>query len=200
MLLKQHLFSKELRRCTDEDLLLLFHHTADHKFFSELFSRYADLTYRTCLNYLRDIDASKDQVMNIFEQLFEKCRRQMLRIDSFKSWLFICIRNECTSYLRFQSRNRSRLNDYIGYKGANHSYDTITVNTWEEKKGISTTPLRIHQALLQLSPAQRQCLQYFYYGKKSYRNISQMMGIQLKEVKSHIQNGKRNMKKILSQR
>jgi RNA polymerase sigma-70 factor (ECF subfamily) len=198
MLLKQYLFSKELRRCTDEDLLLLFHHTADHKFFSELFSRYADLTYRICLKYLKDIDASKDQVMNIFERLFKKCKCQMLKLESFKSWLFICIRNECTSYLRLNARNHKLHDAYTGGHCTPHPHDVITVYAWEEKKARTATRQLIQQALLQLPVAQRQCLQYFFYEKKSYRAIAQTMGIPTKKVKSHIQNGKRNMKKILS--
>jgi RNA polymerase sigma-70 factor (ECF subfamily) len=194
MLLKQHLFSKELVGCTDEELLILFHHTADHKFFSELFSRYADLTYRACLKYLKDIDASKDQVMYIFEQLFDKCKCQALRLDSFKSWLFICIRNECTSYLRFRSRHRNREEAYTCYYHSLHPHDIIRIHASGEN---SISPQKIYRALNQLPPAQQQCLQYFFFEKKSYRAIAQTMGVQLKEVKSHIQNGKRNMRKLL---
>ncbi len=198
MLLKQHYFSKDLQSCTDEDLLILYHHTADNKFFSELFSRYADLTFQVCLKYLRDIEASKDRVMHIFSQLLEKCRRQILKIKSFKSWLFICIRNECASYRRSQSKYSGRFDSYTLYFSSGNPHDVIRIYIWEDQKIHSATQHQIHQALHQLALEQRQCLQYFYFEKISYRGIAKKMGIQLKEVKSHIQNGKRNMKKLLS--
>lgn len=198
MLLKQHFFSEELQKCSDEDLIVLFHYTADQKFFSELFSRYADLAYRICLKYLQDIEKSKDQVMHIFSQLLEKCRRQKIKINSFKSWLFTYIRNECSSYIRSQSRYRKRLDSYTSHLTAEPPYDINEWYVWEEQKRIKFTRQKIQQALLQLPSSQRKCLHYFYFEKKSYRNIAKQMGIQLKEVKSHIQNGKRNMKKRLS--
>lgn len=198
MLLKQHSLSKELQQCSDEDLITLFYHTSDHKFFSELFSRYADLAYRICLKYLRDIEASKDQVMCIFSRLYEKCRQQRIRIECFKSWLYTCIRNECSSHMRSSSRKLNRLNAYNCYITAHQSHDINKLYVWEEQRMIKDTQQKLHQALLQLPSAQRQCLYYFYYEKNSYKTTAEKIGISIKEVKSHIQNGKRNMKNMLS--
>jgi RNA polymerase sigma-70 factor (ECF subfamily) len=52
-------------------------------------------------------------------------------------------------------------------------------------------------ALKQLSPEQQQCISMFYLEKKSYVEISDLTGFTLMQVKSNIQNGKRNLKLIL---
>jgi DNA-directed RNA polymerase specialized sigma24 family protein len=40
-------------------------------------------------------------------------------------------------------------------------------------------------------------LQLFYFEKKSYKEIADLTGFSIKQVKSHIQNGKRNVKNNL---
>lgn len=56
----------------------------------------------------------------------------------------------------------------------------------------------IAQALSQLSDFQRKCIILFFFENKSYKVIADLTGTTLNDVKSNIQNGKRNLKKILS--
>ena len=58
---------------------------------------------------------------------------------------------------------------------------------------------KLHQAMGNLSPGQQQCILLFYFDDKSYLEIEQTTGYTLNEVKSHIQNGKRNLKIALEQ-
>jgi RNA polymerase sigma-70 factor (ECF subfamily) len=52
----------------------------------------------------------------------------------------------------------------------------------------------LDQAIIELKPDQKQCIMLFYIEEKSYQQIVEMTAYTLKEVKSHIQNGKRNLK------
>ena len=52
----------------------------------------------------------------------------------------------------------------------------------------------VEAALKELNREQQQCVTLFYLQKKSYQDISQETGFSLLQVKSYIQNGKRNMK------
>ena len=52
-------------------------------------------------------------------------------------------------------------------------------------------------ALQQLSEEQQQCVTLFYLYKKSYNQIAEQTGYSLLQVKSNIQNGKRNLKIML---
>ena len=52
----------------------------------------------------------------------------------------------------------------------------------------------MEEALNDLNEAQRRCVVLFYLDKKSYQAISDITGYSILNIKSHIQNGKRNLK------
>ena len=52
-------------------------------------------------------------------------------------------------------------------------------------------------ALAQLPPDQRRCLELFYLEKKCYRDIATETGLELNLVRSHLQNGKRMLRRQL---
>jgi RNA polymerase sigma-70 factor (ECF subfamily) len=58
----------------------------------------------------------------------------------------------------------------------------------------------MNDALKELSPEQRQCVTLFYLQKKSYQEISDETRFTMMQVKSHIQNGKRNLKLMIEKR
>ena len=53
------------------------------------------------------------------------------------------------------------------------------------------------EAMNYLNPEQKACVDLFYLQKKSYQEIAGKTGFSLLQVKSYIQNGKRNLKLIL---
>jgi RNA polymerase sigma-70 factor (ECF subfamily) len=57
--------------------------------------------------------------------------------------------------------------------------------------------ISLHQALAALKEKQKVCVELMYLEGKSYQEISEMTGYSLKEVKSYIQNGKRNLRNML---
>jgi len=48
-----------------------------------------------------------------------------------------------------------------------------------------------------LNKEQKQCLTLFYLEKKTYQEVAEITGFTPMQVKSHIQNGKRNLKILL---
>ena len=55
----------------------------------------------------------------------------------------------------------------------------------------------MEQAMTLLNSEQKICVQLFYLQKKSYQEIADQTGYNLLQVKSYIQNGKRNLKLLL---
>ncbi|MEM8909899.1 MAG: sigma factor-like helix-turn-helix DNA-binding protein, partial [Bacteroidota bacterium] len=55
------------------------------------------------------------------------------------------------------------------------------------------------QALKRLSEIQRQCIQLFFFEEKSYQQIADITQLPLNRVKSHLQNGKRLLKRYIEQ-
>jgi RNA polymerase sigma-70 factor (ECF subfamily) len=56
------------------------------------------------------------------------------------------------------------------------------------------------QALEELNKEQKQCVILFYLDKRSYQDIAGITGFTLMQVKSHIQNGKRNLKLLIERK
>jgi RNA polymerase sigma-70 factor (ECF subfamily) len=57
----------------------------------------------------------------------------------------------------------------------------------------------MHEAIKQLNPEQQQCINLFYLEKKTYAEVAEITGYTMLQVKSHLQNGKRNLKLMMEQ-
>jgi len=57
---------------------------------------------------------------------------------------------------------------------------------------------KMQRELGSLSEEQRICIELFYLKDKSYQEVAEITGYTLNQVKSYIQNGKRNLKISLS--
>ena len=55
-------------------------------------------------------------------------------------------------------------------------------------------------SLKELNPEQQQCVTLFYLEKKSYQAVSDETGFSMLQVKSYIQNGKRNLKLLIEKK
>ncbi len=55
-------------------------------------------------------------------------------------------------------------------------------------------------ALEELNKEQKQCVTLFYLEKKSYQEIAETTHLSLMQVKSHIQNGKRNLRLLMEKK
>jgi RNA polymerase sigma factor (sigma-70 family) len=62
---------------------------------------------------------------------------------------------------------------------------------------VDFNPEKIRELIDRLGDEQRECVKLFFLDEKSYREISEQTGLSLKAVKSHLQNGKRNLKKLI---
>jgi RNA polymerase sigma-70 factor (ECF subfamily) len=56
------------------------------------------------------------------------------------------------------------------------------------------------EAIQHLNQEQKTCIELFYLQKLSYRDIEEKTGFNFQQVKSHIQNGKRNLRIFLEQK
>jgi RNA polymerase sigma factor (sigma-70 family) len=56
---------------------------------------------------------------------------------------------------------------------------------------------KLQDAVTRLSEEQKQCIELFYFKQKSYKEVADLTGYSVNEVKSYLQNGKRNLKGAL---
>lgn len=175
----------------ESELLAGFRRTGNLELLGRLYQSYMPLVYGLCLKYLKDEDASKDAVMQIFEKLIDKLQKH--EVNSFKSWLYTLTRNYCLMELRANSRSVfvPAEDSYLaGYSGSDFS-----MNESNEKT------LNIMERCMESLPEeQRMSINLFYLQEKCYKEVSEITGFDMNKVKSYIQNGKRNLKICMEKR
>ena len=171
----------------NDDFVLIerFRSRDDQDALGELFSRYSALVYGVCLKYLKDRDDAKDAVMQIFEKLGPGLKKHP--IDHFRAWLYATSRNHCLMRLRAAKGIFVREIDesLMENELILHQED---VNQKEEDL------TKLEKCIQALKDEQKLCVELFYLKELCYNHIVEKTGIELKGVKSHIQNGKRNLK------
>ena len=189
-------FSSDIKSLSDAELVNRFRETGDNICIGELFMRYRHLVYGVCMKYLKDEDESQDVQMQVFEKLLKDLQRH--NVEQFKGWLYTVAKNECLMYLR--SRKSKLANQQELKKDLSGLMESeIPVHP----EGISDTEQQLREmedSLEGLGENQRRCLELFYLELKCYREVSELTGFTLNEVKSFIQNGKRNLKLLMNKR
>ncbi len=170
----------------EQQILVHFRNTGDLKALGDLYAGYMPLVYGVCLSYLKDREQSQDAVMDIFESLVEKLRQH--EVANFKSWLHVVTRNHCLMILRSAAYKRDveKKKDIVM---------EIPLVEHHENGIMQEADLEaMKECIEQLKDEQKQCVSMFYFEELSYREITEKTRYDLNKVKSHIQNGKRNMK------
>jgi RNA polymerase sigma-70 factor (ECF subfamily) len=64
----------------------------------------------------------------------------------------------------------------------------------QEGPEIEANLTKLEKCIETLGNEQKDCVRLFYLEQKCYKEISEITGLDMSKVKSHIQNGKRNLK------
>ncbi len=173
---------------TDEDLLAAYREAGDQQLLATLYLRYTDLVYGTCIKYLKDAEAAKDAVMNIYQELLSKLQQH--QVDNFKSWLYVVAKNHCLMQLRKEKKTMTVSLE----PGIMQSEDFSHLDNVLEKEQDFK---RLELCLEKLPDAQKQAVQLFYLQSKCYHEITELTGSDWNKVRSLIQNGRRNLKNCM---
>ena len=180
---------------TDEELALDYYNTGNKELVGLLFEKHVKTVFGVCLFYFRDKDVAKDAVMQIFEKLISELKKR--EVKNFKGWLSFVVRNYCISEIRKNKNIHKLPESYLDFELKETSLD-------EEEKiaGVTDEVMIDHMqaGLLELKENQKLCVELFYLKGQSYQQISDKTNFSLNEVKSFIQNGKRNLKLIIEQK
>lgn len=188
------LFSKK-NSANDEELVKNYFLTGNKTFVGDLFERHVKTVYGVCLFYFRDNEKSKDCVMQIFEKLLVDLKKT--EVKNFKAWLGFVVRNYCISELRKNKGKHFLPETYLDFE--------VTDANLEQEEQISQINDELMQEQLKdclpkLKENQRLCVEAFYLKGLSYQEISETTNFTINEVKSFIQNGKRNLKLMIEEK
>lgn len=175
---------------TDAELLEYYYADKNQEWIGILLERYTLLLLGVCMKYLKDETEAKDCVQQIFLKVLTEAGKY--RIEYFKSWLYMVAKNHCLMQLRDKgAKTVKELNDQH-LAQAEPSKNELVEN--EQAYDL------LEEAIQELNEEQRQCVILFYLKKNSYQQIAEKTGYSLLQVKSYIQNGKRNLKIILEKK
>jgi RNA polymerase sigma-70 factor (ECF subfamily) len=181
---------------TDIELLQLFKLNGDVVIIGLLYKRHVTMALGVANKYLQPEDDAKDAVMQVFEQLIQQVNQH--KIDNFKSWLYSVVKNFCLMKLR-KEKNLTIVRDEEG-KNIFSVVEKEQLMHQEEVKLKESNLNNLEMALATLNEEQKKCIDLFYLQQKSYAEVVELTGYSLNNVKSFIQNGKRNLKiKLQSQ-
>ena len=176
---------------SDMELIGRFRQTGDQTLVGELFVRYSAMVYGVCLKYLKDREEAKDAVMQVFEKLPQGLQEHA--ITRFKSWLYVTTRNHCLMYLRNQKKMPTeKLNEQL--------VESDFLLHPDIEAPLERDLQLLETCMARLSEEQKICVGLFYLQEKCYKEIAALTGFDFNQVKSHIQNGKRNLKICMDSR
>ena len=181
-----------LAHISDQELLQKFNQTGNNHWLGILLQRYTFLLLGVCMKYLKNEEEAKDAVQQIFLKAITEL--QKYKVDYIKSWLYMVAKNYCLMKLRDrQGKIPKELNENIAGSLEASNDNTALL----EKENI----LNVIEAVLpELNEEQKICVTLFYLQKKSYSDIAEETRYSLPQVKSFIQNGKRNLKILVEKK
>ncbi len=179
--------SEELNSLDDNSLLTKYKHTENNYIVGVLFQRYTHLIFGVCMKYLKNEDDAQDASMQLFEKLLIDLKKY--EIKQFKPWLQMVCKNYCLMQLRSKSSKNNHFKEF--------EKDIVELNyqlhlTIEDRKETELTLME--DCIKKLNNEQRLCIELFFLQEKSYTEVSQITSLTMNNVKSYIQNGKRNLK------
>jgi len=180
---------------TDVELLQQYKKTADSQWLGWLFERYSLLVFGVCMKYLRNATDAQDATQHVFEKALGEVGKY--EIPYFKSWIYSVAKNHCLMHLRSRSSKPGTTDELPEETSA----ELLTDQELKMKELMMEE--QSHQliaAMKELGHDQQVCIQLFYLEKLSYHEIETKTGFSFSQVKSHIQNGKRNLRIILEKK
>lgn len=176
---------------SDQELLAKFHASHDNEWLGILLQRYTLLLLGVCMKYLKNEEEARDSVQQVFLKVIQELHKY--KVEYFKSWLYMVAKNHCLM----------RLRDKHGKIPAELDNQAIPAPEEADKQKLLATDHTLdlmETSLKELSPEQEQCVTLFYLQKKSYQQVSEETGFSMMQVKSYIQNGKRNLKILIEKK
>lgn len=174
--------TRNYEHITEVELLELYRNTGDKQWMGAVLVRYTTVLLGVCQKYLKDIDLAEDMVQQIILKVLDRPYQE--KYENFGGWLYTITRNACLTQLSKTTYTDATDDIHI-------ASETIDIKALIAKEQQFD---QLNAAIGTLNEDQKKCIILFYFEDKSYQDIANKLNMDIKQVKSHIQNGKRNIK------
>ena len=185
---------EDYKNISDEELIHRYRNSHETIYIGELYQRYTHLVFGVCMKYFKNEPEAEDATMQIFEKLISDLKKH--HVTAFKPWLHTVVKNHCMMQFRKDATTNKHITELkfetreiVENPEENHLQEA------EEKEFVLT---HLKDGIDELKEEQRACIELFYLKDLSYVEVASITGYSLNEVKSYIQNGKRNLKNFIT--
>jgi RNA polymerase sigma-70 factor, ECF subfamily len=185
--------NSQLNSLDDLELVAQYKQTGNNIFVGELFKRYTHLIFGVCMKYLKNEADAQDASIQIFEKLLVDLKKH--EIQQYKAWLHMVCKNYCLMQLRSGASKMKRSKEMEKDMAAFMESDIEVHLTIENTKEIQLTFME--ECIKGLNNEQKLCVELFFLQEKSYQEVTELTSFSMNNVKSYIQNGKRNLKNCI---
>lgn len=138
------------------------------------------------MSILKNVEDSEDACVDIFLILKEKLISH--KVHHFSSWLYVLTRNHCLKKITVKAKMILAEEENSASESEN-----------SEKTDLKDRFLdKLPEAIENLEEAQRWCIVLFYLQGKTYKEIELLKGYSFNKIKSSIQHGKKNLRKLIA--
>ena len=152
----------------------------DDKLVNNLFKEYSENVFNYSFSLLKNYDEADDAVQEVFIRLL-KSKESFKENCSYKTWIMVITRNYCFTRLGNRSKSPARIDDKF-FKVYN--------------PGIENR-ITIDEALGKLSSEDFELVYLREYEKYSYREIAEIAGISIDNVKVKLFRIRKQLKEFL---
>ncbi len=148
------------------------------------------------MKYCKNVADAEDATMQIFEHLIKELKKH--NIQAFRPWLHTVVKNHCMMKFRKEASDGKKREQWE--KDSQQVVESASSEHLKEAEDKEFILQNLHEGIGELKEEQRTCIELFYMKNCSYAEITAITGYSTSEVKSYIQNGKRNLKNIIKQK
>jgi len=178
---------------TEQQLLEHFYADHDNQWLGILLQRYTLLLLGVCMKYLKNEEEARDGVQQVFLKVITELHKY--KVDYFKSWLYMVAKNHCLMKIREkQGKTTTEIREQLVVQDPDEEDNKYKHLEKERQLDLMSNSLN------ELNAEQKTCVTLFYLEKRSYQEIADRTSFSLMQVKSHIQNGKRNLKILIEKK
>jgi RNA polymerase sigma-70 factor (ECF subfamily) len=172
----------------DAVLVTGYKESGNQQYLLTLYQRYAGLLFGVCYKHLQSATAAQDACADIYVELVSKLQKH--EVENFRGWLHVLAKNHCLQKIRGAKDTGHEVltDDFVQSEDPSHLEEVI-----RRESDFSV----MEKCMDELNEEQRQMVKLFYLEEKCYNDIVALTGKSWNLVRSHIQNGRRNLKNCI---
>jgi RNA polymerase sigma-70 factor (ECF subfamily) len=151
----------------------------NQKKFRQLMELTADELLHFAMGFLRNKEVAEEIISDVYVKIWNN-RAEITKIHNLKSYLFICVKNGCLSYLR------KIKNEKIVFLDEYKDFHFIPVDGPEDDNLDKETIKEIHKAINALPPKCKLAFTLAKINGLKHKEIAEVMEVSEKTVNNHL--------------